>query len=268
MEIGRFLIRLEKKRLVERVFKKRKGRKFRFGKRKEFEFQSLKGLVKREVERKKTYLYTYPLVESIGYTYDKTKYYLKTGLKKNLVLSDDMISVYKTDGKDWLNLRFNYQKKNIGYLFRNKWYVGARRYRKNLNKRKRYEEWIYSMHYRLKKKEKDLPLMKILRKGIPVQIGKYHSRIPLVKEVDYSNVIYFLKERFLMYSNSRGEMISHEIEFEKKREKRKKRRRRFKRRKGGLVLWNHPLRLVVFKKEGWIERKNAPIRSVYISESV
>lgn len=263
MEIGRFLIRLEKKRLIERIFKKRKGRKFRFRKKKGFEFQTLKSLVVREVERerKKTYLYKYPLVESIGYTYDKTKYYLKTGLKKNLVLSDDMISVYKENGKDWLNLRFNYQKKNIGYLFRNKWYIGARRNRKILNKRKRYEKWIFSMHFRLKKKERDIPLMSILRKGIPVQIGKYHSRLPLVKEIDYSNVLYFLKERFLM--DTRGETVSHEIELEKK--KQKKRRKKLKRNKKGLVLWDHPLRLVVFKKEGWIERKNAPVRSIHIS---
>lgn len=267
MEIGRFLIRLEKKRLVERVFKKRKGRKFRFSKKRAFEFQSLKGLVVSESERgrKKTYLYKYPLVESIGYTYDKTKYYLKTGLKKNLILDDSVISLYKEGGKDWLNLRFNYQKKNIGYLFRNKWYIGARRYRKILNKRKRYEEWIYSMHFRLKKKEKDIPLMKILRKGIPVQVGKYHSRIPLVKELDYSNVIYFLKERFLMDFRGGEEKISHGIEFEKEKKKRKKRWKKLRRKK---VLWDHPLRLVLFKKEGWIERKNAPIRSVYIPESV
>lgn len=288
-EISRFLIELEKER--EKIFKKRKKRKFRFSGREKFQFRSLKGvfLKEKQNDRQKTYLYKYPLVEGVGYTYDKTRYYFKTGLKKNLIINEDLISVYNREGRDWLNVKFSYLKKNIGYLFRNKWYVGARRYRKVLSKRRRFEKWVYNMHFRLRKKEKDFPLMRILKRGIPLQVGRFHARVPYTKEFFYSSVIYFLKERFLreyhekeltliprtvlLESESRfKEGVSHQIElvYEKRRLERRIRwsRRKLRRKKKGLVLWDRPLGLITFKKEGLVERENAPVRPVYFHESV
>lgn len=284
-EVGRFLVRLEKDR--ERIFKKRKKRKFRFSRKEKFQFRPLKEIFLKEKrsDREKISLYEYPLVEGVGYTYDKTRYYLKTGLKKNLIINEDLISVYNREGQDWLNVKFSYLKRNIGYLFRNKWYVGARRYRKVLSKRKRFEKWVYNMHFRLRKKEKDFPLMRVLKRGIPLQVGRFHSRVPYTKEFFYSSVIYFLKERFLREYHEKElrltprtilpeskEGVSHQIELVHERKRLEKRirwnRKKLRRKKKGLVLWDRPLGLITFKKEGLVKREDAPVRSVYIHESV
>lgn len=266
MNIGRFLVQVESKK-EKRFFRKKKGRKKRFLRYQLKGFLSMKDLLK----KKEKHLSISSLVEGVGYGSSKTKYFISLGFKRNFVINEERISIYNRFEKGWLNLRFNFQKSSIGYLFRNRWYLGNKRTRKSLEKRRRYMKWIYRMHYRVRNKEKDFLLRSILKKGVPIQIGLLQGRTPYSREVLFSSVLYFLRERFLNQppydmrlkpriikeereKEREEEWESHQIRYVPSKYRLKNRikwmRRKLRRKKKSSILWMRPFGLLTFRKDG------------------
>lgn len=234
MEISRFTILVERNSLKEKIIKKKKGKnlkKGRFGirrnlllnsfdltplkkmnlkkEKKEIVFPSLKDLLesskKKDLKRNKEY--NVPLIESTFYTSDEKNFYLKTGLKQDLTLSREKISIYgdlsyrnpaEHQKCSWMDLRFSLLKKTLGYFFRGRWYFRSRILRRRFLKHKEYES--VSLRDLDQKIELTHDLVPTITKGgIPLRLNKLEMRDPRRKKYELVSSIYFLRQRFFQY---------------------------------------------------------------------
>jgi hypothetical protein len=253
MKIDRFFIPVERVGDKERIFKKKKGRKLRFGYRRKLKkIETLKDILVKEkgLDRTMNKLYQRPLAEGVLYNLTETHYFLKTGLKKNVRISGNKITCHhiSMDGT-WLNLMFRYTKISPAYLFRFRWWLGTRRTRKELAKKRAFQKHFTEV---LGIKRKISNVKKILGGGVPVRIENYRKRSPVGKEQDICSVLYFLRKRhFLERKKERQDLLYAVLPgFAWKWKKRKKKRKK------AHVVWssNSKKFLIEFKRGGYICR--------------
>jgi hypothetical protein len=231
MEVSRFVIPVERNSAREKIIKKKKGinlKKGRFGTRKnlllksfnliplkknnlkrfkkENVFPSLKDLLEfsKEKDLKRNKDYDVPLIESTFYTSDEINFYLKTGLKQDVTLPREKVSIYGDLSYmnpvehrigNWMDLRFSLLKKTFGYFFRGRWYFNNRLLRRDSIKHKEYE-YVF-LRDLVQKKELTHKMVPIITKGgIPLRMNKLEMRNPRKKKYEVVSSIYFLRERF------------------------------------------------------------------------